>query len=69
MAFSIHGLSGIWGVLFVGLLANGDHVTQVYGQHNVSGLKGIFYGGRGQILLCQFISVLVIVSWTVSGSG
>ena len=26
---------------------------------------GIFYGGHGQLLLCQFISVVVTISWSV----
>ena len=30
-AFSIHGLSGIWGVLFVGLLAKEQYVVDVSG--------------------------------------
>ena len=30
-AFAIHGLSGVWGVMFVGLLANGEYVDQVSG--------------------------------------
>ena len=27
---------------------------------------GIFYGGHGQLLLCQFISVVVTIAWVVS---
>lgn len=27
---------------------------------------GIFYGGHGQLLLCNFIAVVVNISWVVS---
>ncbi len=27
---------------------------------------GIFYGGHGQILLCNFIAVVVTIAWAVS---
>ncbi len=30
---------------------------------------GIFYGGHGQLLLCQFIAVLVIASWSGARGG
>jgi len=65
-AFSIHGLSGIWGVMFVGLLAKEDYIIQVYKKPAGMYYMGIFYGGHGQLLLCQFIAVLVAVGWSVS---
>ena len=62
-AFSIHGLSGIWGVLFVGLLAKEDYVVAIYNKPRGQGFMGIFYGGHGQILLCQFIAIVVTIAW------
>lgn len=39
---------------------------QVYNKPYGQYFMGIFYGGHGQLLLCQFISVVVIVGWVVS---
>eukprot|EP00798_Chlamydomonas_sp_ICE-L_P008506 gene8505-biopygen2713 len=59
VAWSCHGISGIWGVLFVGFFAKEAYIQEVYqiapGQHKM----GLFYGGHGQLLLCQFISIVV----------
>ncbi|CAD7704317.1 unnamed protein product, partial [Ostreobium quekettii] len=50
----LHGLSGAWGLLFVGLLADEDFIGEVYGS-NMRGrdLQGIFYGGSGNLLAAQ----------------
>mmetsp|Transcript_13091 Transcript_13091/g.32025 ORF Transcript_13091/g.32025 Transcript_13091/m.32025 type:complete len:322 (-) Transcript_13091:129-1094(-) len=65
MAWPVHGLCGMWGMLFTGLLASEDYVVEVYKVKRGSGLQGIFYGGHAQLLLCQFIAVCVIVGWVV----
>ncbi|GAX83671.1 hypothetical protein CEUSTIGMA_g11096.t1 [Chlamydomonas eustigma] len=62
-AFAIHGLSGIWGVMFVGLLAKEQYIIDVYHKPPGRYHMGIFYGGHGQLLLCQFISVVVCITW------
>ena len=61
-AVAVHGVNGIWGVLAVGLLANGKYG----GDWNATGSKtlnvhGIFYGdgGAGQ-LLAQIIGAIVL---------
>lgn len=54
--------------MFVGLLAKEEYVMQVYDKPAGRYLMGIFYGGHGQLLLCQFIAVLVAVGWAVSFS-
>jgi Amt family ammonium transporter len=58
------GLCGIWGVLFVGLLGKEQYIVEVYGKPAGAHLMGVFYGGHGQLLLCQFIAVIVIIAWT-----
>jgi hypothetical protein len=68
-AFPIHGFSGVWGVLFVGLLAKEQYVNEIYGKPLGQGYMGIFYGGHGQLLLNQFISVVVMIAWVVSNVG
>ena len=40
--------------------------TQIYDKPPGRYYGGIFYGGHGQLLLCQFIAVLVTVGWAVS---
>jgi Amt family ammonium transporter len=55
-AISVHGACGAWGLISVGLFANGRFGN---GLHSVSGaVKGLFYGGSLQ-LAAQCIGVLV----------
>jgi Amt family ammonium transporter len=59
-AISVHGMCGLWGVLAVGLFADGT-----YGQlwNGVPGtVKGLFYGDGGQ-LVAQVISAVVGFIW------
>ena len=51
--------------MFVGLLAKEEYVVQIYHKTAGQGFMGIFYGGHAQLLLCQFIAVLVMVGWSV----
>ncbi|KAG2483868.1 hypothetical protein HYH03_017265 [Edaphochlamys debaryana] len=68
-AFPLHGVVGAWGVLLPGLLAKGDYVEQAYGSYGFGSTVdeghryGILYGGHAQVLLSQFIEVLVITAW------
>jgi Amt family ammonium transporter len=67
-AISIHGACGAWGVLSVGLLADGTYG----GGYNAvwsSNVTGLFYhGGAGQ-LAAQAIEVLVCIGWNVAIGG
>ncbi|GIL45375.1 hypothetical protein Vafri_2625 [Volvox africanus] len=69
-AFPLHGGVGMFGVLFTGLLAQADYVSEVYGSTEwgstaKSGKRyGILYGGHGQILLANFVEVLSIIGWS-----
>jgi Amt family ammonium transporter len=70
-AVAVHGANGLWGVLAVGLFADGSYGD---GLNGVSGgVKGLFYGGGGQLLaqiadvvvLVAFCSLLTIVFFTI----
>jgi Amt family ammonium transporter len=50
-AISVHGTCGLWGVLSVGLFADGT---------GVGGVKGLFYGDAGQ-LVAQMIGVVTLL--------
>jgi len=59
-AVSVHGACGLWGLLSVGFFADGT-----YGNYSVDApyVTGLFYGGGGEQLLAQFISVVVVAVW------
>ncbi|HYM15917.1 MAG TPA: ammonium transporter, partial [Dehalococcoidia bacterium] len=62
-AVSVHGLNGAWGVLSLGLFADGTYGA---GWNGISGnVKGLFYGDAGQ-LGAQAISVVVCFAWAFS---
>ncbi len=64
-AVSVHGACGLWGLLSVGFFADGT-----YGNYSIEApyITGLFYGGGGEQLLAQFISVAVVVAWAF-GTG
>ena len=59
-AVSVHGIGGLWGLLSVGLFADGT-----YGNYSVEApfVTGLFYGGGWEQLLAQIISIIVVVVW------
>ncbi|MEO7718369.1 MAG: ammonium transporter [Capsulimonas sp.] len=61
-AFSVHGINGIWGVLAVGLFADGTYGD---GANGVPGnVYGLIYGhGGGLQLVAQIISIVVCAAW------
>ena len=60
-AISAHGLAGIWGMISVGLLADGSFGD---GYNFVAGtVRGLFCGGGARQLLCQLIAVFACVLW------
>jgi Amt family ammonium transporter len=72
-AISVHGVNGAWGVLAVGLFADGAYGE---GWNNVPGtVRGLFYGDAGQLgaqligiganLVC--VGALTWVAWQVIG--
>ena len=55
---SMHGVNGIWGLIALGLFANGKHGLEFNG---VDGpVKGLFYGDASQ-LMAQLIAAAVVV--------
>jgi ammonium transporter, Amt family len=63
-AISVHGTCGAWGLLAVGLFADG---TYGIGWNGISanalhGVQGIFYGDPGQ-LMAQIVSIFVNFAW------
>ncbi len=65
-AISVHGTNGLWGVISVGLFADG---TSNYGGswNGVSGsVTGLFYGGGASQLIAQLIGVATLVGFVFS---
>jgi Amt family ammonium transporter len=61
-AISVHGVCGLWGVIALGLLADGTYGA---GWNGVDGtVKGLFYGDGGQ-LVAQLIGCLTILVWAL----
>ncbi|MCR4344268.1 MAG: ammonium transporter [Candidatus Scalindua sp.] len=54
-AISVHGANGLWGLLSVGIFADGSY----------HGVKGLITGSGWQ-LLSQFIGCVVLITWTFS---
>src|SRR5204862_104680 len=59
-AISVHGVNGIWGILALGLFADGTYGD---GYNGISGgVAGLFYGNSGQ-LAAQLICIAVLIVW------
>ena len=58
-AVSVHGFNGLWGLLALGLFADGT-----YGNYTTEGpmVTGLLYGNAG-FFACQVISVIVNFAW------
>lgn len=59
-AVSVHGLNGVWGLISVGLFADG---TYGLGSTTEPFVKGLFYGGGYGQLIAQVIGAAVCVAW------
>jgi Amt family ammonium transporter len=59
-AIPVHFANGMWGVMAVGFFAEPD-LMAIAGYN--SDVPGVFYGGDGSLLLCQFVSVVFICAW------
>jgi len=59
-AVSVHGINGIWGLISVGLFADG-----AYGNYTTKPpyVRGLFYGGGADQLIAQLISAGVCIAW------
>ncbi len=67
-AISVHGIAGLWGILSVGVFANGTYGD---GYNNVSGnVVGILYGDHSpKQLLAQTIAAVTCVAWNIIVGG
>lgn len=64
-AISVHGLNGLWGMIALGLFANG---AVGHGTHGVdTPVCGLFYGD-GKQLLAQLIASAVCIAWAMGVS-
>ena len=60
-AVSVHGVNGLWGLIALGLFADGSYGS---GWNGVAGtVRGLFYGGGGGQLGAQAIDAAVVVIW------
>jgi Amt family ammonium transporter len=68
-AISIHGTNGAWGVIAVGLFADGTYGGG-YNAVFADNVTGLFYGNHSpKQLFAQFIEVAVCVGWNVIIGG
>ncbi len=58
-AISVHGVNGIWGVISVGLFADGVYGDGLNGVPG--GVTGLFFGGGASQLIAQLIAVGVLI--------
>ncbi len=65
----IQNISFLLSVILTGLLAQPDYVEQTYGAGVRAGGYGLFYGGGGSLLLCQFIGICSILAWVTAILG
>ena len=71
-AVAVHGAAGLWGVIAVGLFADGSYGDGLNGV--VGGVKGLFYGQGGQLaaqvtdalVLVAYCSIMTIIFFTIS---
>jgi len=67
-AISIHGVNGAWGVLSVGLFADGTYGAG-YNAVWTNNVTGLFYGGGLSQFGAQAIEVVVCIAWNVCIGG
>jgi len=59
-ASAVHGVNGAWGILALGLFANGTYGQGLNGVPY--GVTGLFYGDAGQ-LIAEVIGILANIAW------
>jgi len=59
-AVSVHGVNGVWGMLALGLFADGTYGAGWNGVE--SAVTGLFYGSGGQFV-AQLIASVVVAAW------
>src|SRR5204862_344154 len=74
-AISVHGVNGLWGILALGLFADGTYGQGYNGVGVVSylgvagkGVTGLFYGDASQFM-CQCIMGVSYFTWNFCAAG
>lgn len=69
-AVAVHGFCGLWGLLAVGFFADEGSMRMSYGSYamakqmaDIETYKGVFWGGNGKLLACNFTLSLAILAW------
>jgi Amt family ammonium transporter len=66
-AVSVHGIAGVWGMIALGLLADG---TFGDGTNGMAGnIRGVLYGGGFKQVLAQLIAIAACIIWAAVVSG
>lgn len=60
-AFSVHGVNGMWGIIALGLFADGTYGDGFNGV--AGGVTGLFYGGGFGQLGAQLVDILMLIVW------
>ncbi|KAL5710330.1 Thioredoxin amt13 [Ranunculus cassubicifolius] len=70
-ATQLHGGCGAWGLIFTGLFAKEEFITQVYDAGDVSVIRpfGVLMGGGWGLIGAQLVALLVIVGWVTITMG
>lgn len=61
-AISVHGINGAWGVIAVGLFADGTYGAGLNGV--AGGVRGLFYGGGWGQLTAEIVGAVVCIAFT-----
>jgi len=61
-AISVHGVNGAWGVIAVGLFADGTYGAGLNGV--AGGVRGLFYGGGMGQLTAGLIAIIACITFT-----
>ena len=61
-AISVHGVNGAWGVIAVGLFADGTYGAGLNGV--AGGVRGLFYGGGFGQLVAGLIAIVACIAFT-----
>jgi Amt family ammonium transporter len=64
-AISVHAVNGIWGVIALGLFADGSYGDGLNGV--AGGVTGLFYGDASQLVV-QLIGVITLIIWGFGSS-
>ncbi|HET6248197.1 MAG TPA: hypothetical protein VFE47_10910 [Tepidisphaeraceae bacterium] len=66
-AIAVHGFNGLWGMIAVGLFANGSFGEGT--NHVATPVTGLFYGGGVKQLFAQLIASGVCIAWAMAAGS